>query len=220
MRKDDGMILGISGSGRKNGVTSDSVKAVLEVSGLEYEFISLSGKKIGGCISCVQCASDNICKVKDDWIEIGDKMLKADAIVFGAPNYYGMINALGHACMERTYSFRHQERFSLAGKLGVIVSTSYDGDNAVQSYIEKMMLQNKMVIVESVFARGYSQCYTCGFGHDCAVGKVVRQHGFLDRIEEEHLPPCFGKQEDAKKQTYKAGKILGSILKNRRKQTG
>ncbi|MTI81229.1 MAG: flavodoxin family protein [Firmicutes bacterium] len=210
------MILGISGSGRKNGITCDAVKAVLEASGLEYEFISLSGKKIGGCISCLQCASDNVCKIKDDWLTIGDKMLKADAIVFGAPNYYGMINALGHACMERTYSFRHQARFGLAGKLGVIVSTSYKGDNVVQSYIEKMMFENKMVVVDSVIVRGYSQCYSCGFGHHCGVGKVVRDHGFLEKIEDKHLPLCFEDQDDSKQQTYKVGKILGSILKNRR----
>jgi multimeric flavodoxin WrbA len=210
------VIFGISGSGRKNGVTNDAVKCVLDASGLEYEFISLSGKKISGCIGCVQCASDNVCKVKDNWLDIGDKMLKADAIVFGAPNYFGMINALGHACLERTFSFRHQERFNLAGKLVVIVSTSYQGDNDVHSYIEKMMLQNKMVIIASVIVQGYSQCYTCGFGHNCGVGKVVRDHGFLEKIEDTHLPPCFEKQDDARQQAYKAGKILGSILKNRR----
>lgn len=210
------MILGISASGRKNKTTSDAVKAVLEAAGVEYEFVSLAGKKINGCVGCVQCASDNVCKVKDDWIEIGDKMLKADAIVFGAPNYYGVINALGHACLERTYSFRHRESFSLAGKLGIIVSTSYERDNSVQSYIKNMMLKNKMAIIDSVFVGGYSQCYTCGFGADCAVGKVVREHGFLEKIEEEHLPLCFERQKDAKYQAYKAGKTLGSILKNRK----
>ena len=209
------MILGISASGRKNGVTSDAVEAVLKASGLEYEFVSLSGKKIGGCIGCVQCASDNTCKVKDDWTAIAGKMLKAEAIVFGAPNYFGAINALGHACLERTFCFRHREIFNLAGKLGVIVSTSYQRDNAVQSYIEKIMQHNKMVVVDSVAVQGYAQCYVCGFGHDCAVGKVVRDHGFLTEIEEKHLPLCFEKQDDARLQAYKAGKVLGSILGNR-----
>ena len=32
------MILGISASGRSNGVTSEAVKAVLEATGLEYEY--------------------------------------------------------------------------------------------------------------------------------------------------------------------------------------
>ncbi|WP_242835897.1 hypothetical protein [Clostridium sp. DL-VIII] len=54
------MILGIS-SGRKNGVTSEAIKAILEATGLEYEYISLAGKRISGCIGCTLCASDNKC---------------------------------------------------------------------------------------------------------------------------------------------------------------
>ena len=210
------MILGISASGRRDGVTGEAVKAVLEASGLEYDFVSLAGKRIGGCIGCTRCAADNTCKVQDDWNEIGDKMLRADAIVFGAPNYFGRMNALGHAFWERTFCFRHREVFSLAGKLGVIVGIEYEGHNKVKPDIEDFMLRNKMVVVESVSAKGYSQCFTCGYGQDCSVGNVVRIHGFIEKIEDKHLPPHFNHQEEAKLQTYKAGKILGSILGGRK----
>jgi len=210
------MILGISASGRRDGVTGEAVKAVLEASGLEYDFVSLAGKRIGGCIGCTCCAADNTCKVQDDWNEIGDKMLRADAIVFGAPNYFGRMNALGHAFWERTFCFRHREVFSLAGKLGVIVGVEYEGHNKVKPDIEDFMLRNKMVVVESVAAKGYSQCFTCGYGQDCSVGNVVRIHGFIEKIEDKHLPPRFSHQEEAKLQTYKAGKILGSILGGRK----
>jgi multimeric flavodoxin WrbA len=205
------MILGIS-SGRKNGVTSDAVKAVLEASGLEYEFISLSGKTINGCLGCVECVFDNMCKIKDDWTEIAKKMLEAEAVVFGAPNYYGTINALGHACLERTFCFRHQGAFNLKGKLGIIVSTSYAQDDTVQTYIERMMHQNKMEVIDKVVAKGYSQCYSCGLGHKCKAGKVVYDHGLLEKIEDKHLPPCFEMQIDTKQQAYKAGRALGTML--------
>jgi multimeric flavodoxin WrbA len=158
------MILGISASGRKDGVTSEAVKSILEATGSEYEYISLAGKRINGCIGCTLCASDNKCKIQDDWNEIGEKMLKADAIVFGAPNYFGRMNALGHACWERTFCFRHREAFNLAGKLGVIVGVDYQNSNSIQAEIEKFMLSNKMAVVESLAAYGYSQCYTCGYG--------------------------------------------------------
>jgi multimeric flavodoxin WrbA len=142
-------------------------------------------------------------------------MLKADAIVFGAPNYFSKMNALGHACWERTFSFRHREIFNLAGKLGVIVSTGYEGEDYVKPQIEDFMLRNKMAVVESVRVEGYGQCYTCGYGHDCGVGRVVRVHGFLDKIEEKDFPPYFKQQAFAQHQAYKAGKILGSMLRNR-----
>ena len=209
------MILGISASGRSDGVTSETVKAVLKASGQEYEYVSLAGKRINGCTGCTACAADNTCKVQDDWNEIGEKMRKADAIVFGAPNYFGRMNALGHACWERAFCFRHREIFSLAGKLGVVVSVEYEGYNKVKPEIEDFMTRNKMVVVESVFAKGYSQCFTGGFGQDCSVGNVVRLHGFIETIEDKHIPPHFCHQEDAKLQAYKAGKTLGSILRGR-----
>jgi multimeric flavodoxin WrbA len=211
------MILGISASGRKDGVTSEAVRALLEATGVEYEYVTLAGKRIGGCIGCTLCASDNTCKVQDDWNAIGEKMLKADAIVFGAPNYFGRMNALGHACWERTFSFRHRELFNLAGKLGVIVSTDYEGSNFVKPEIEDFMLRNKIAIVESLQVQGYSQCYTCGYGQNCGVGNVVRKHGFLDEIKPEQLPPHFTEQSESLFHAARIGKILGSILKNRLK---
>lgn len=208
------MILGISASGRKDGITSKTVKAILEASNLEYEYISLSGKKINGCIGCTLCAADNQCKVKDDWNEIAEKMLMADAIVFGAPNYGGCINALGHACLERTFCFSHRGAFSLSGKLGIAVSTSYSGqgNDLVNMIIKKAMVFNKMSVIGSVSAHGYAQCYTCGFGHNCNVGHVVKKHGPLDKIEKKHLPPSFEEQEDTILQARSMGKLLMASL--------
>lgn len=210
------MILGISASGRKDGVTSEAVKAVLVATGLEYEYVSLAGKTINGCIGCALCAGDNKCKQQDDWNEIGYKMRQADAIVFGAPNYFNRMNALGHACWERTFSFRHREIFNLAGKLGVAIGVEYDGTEFVKQEIEDFMVRNKMAIVESVNVGAYGQCYTCGYGHDCGVGRVVRIHGALEKIEDKHFPPHFKEQEEAVCHTKKVGKILGSILKSRK----
>lgn len=206
------MILGINASGRPHGVTSEAVKAVLEATGQPYEYVSLAGKRFTGCIGCTLCAADNSCKVADDWLPIGAAMLRADAIVFGAPNYFGTINALGHACLERTFCFRHRDTYRLAGKLGVVVSTDYKGTDEVGAFIQNMMTRNKMAVIDTIFAKGFSQCYTCGFGHDCASGNVVKDHGFLDEILPEHLPSKFCDQPATAAQTYKVGRILGTIL--------
>ncbi len=61
-------ILGISGSPRNNEQSGvyHLVKTVLENTGCDYNLISLAGRQISGCIACLGCASDNICKINDD----------------------------------------------------------------------------------------------------------------------------------------------------------
>jgi multimeric flavodoxin WrbA len=91
------MILGISTSGRSiernelglllKGVTEELVSFILQKTGEPWEYITLSEKNIFGCQACLRCASDNSCKLKDDWAEIRDRMFEADALVFGAPVY-------------------------------------------------------------------------------------------------------------------------------------
>jgi multimeric flavodoxin WrbA len=193
------LILGISASGRsavKNdsgllvkGVTEELVKYVLEKSGEPHEFVSLAGKTIKGCMGCVRCAKDNICMLQDDWAPIRDKMLEADAIIFGAPNYYGIINALGHAFLERTFSLRHRERFPLAGKLNVIVASGSEEETPVEAYIKSVFRSNYMAEPIGVLCvSGVSQCYLCGYGQTCAAGSVVAKHGFVDSIRDYQIP--------------------------------
>jgi len=208
------MILGISASGREERVTENAVRAVLESSEEPYEFMSLAGRSVSGCRACLGCARDSFCHYEDDWLQIGTAMLEADAIVFGAPAYYGLINALGHAALERTFCFRHRERFRLAGKLGASVAVDR-GSDAVHAFIRQLMESNNMAVVGSVTAAGYSQCYTCGFGHECRVGGVVGAHGVLERIEDHHLPPRFDEQPEAVAAAEKLGGVLGSILRAR-----
>lgn len=119
-------ILGISAIGRNverneegfltKGVTEELVKNILKNSGEPFEYVSLKGKNIMGCQGCLACAGDTICVQNDDWAEIRDKMFEANAVVFGAPNYYGTINAVGHAFLERTFSLRHRNGFALFRK--------------------------------------------------------------------------------------------------------
>ncbi len=183
------MILAISGSPRRDRMIHTAMKEILKGCNEPYEIISLAGKKISGCIACTACASDNICKVRDDWNEIGDKMKEADIIIFGAPNYYAMPNALSHCCLERTFCFRHMGTFSLEGKLGVTVTTLPRGDiDPVKEVIDRFMLSNRMEVIGGMNVIGYSQCYTCGEGKNCLVGSVVGRHGVLEEIEPQHLP--------------------------------
>ena len=57
---------------------------------------------------------------------------------------------------------------------------------------------------------GVSQCYTCGYGKDCAAGSVVSRRGMLDDILPEHVPVI---PEEVFDQAYNIAHRLGNIVR-------
>ena len=56
--------------------------------GHEVEHISLKSKTIRFCIGCLACQKTQKCVLKDDAIEIAEKVKTADTLVFTTPIYY------------------------------------------------------------------------------------------------------------------------------------
>ncbi len=212
-RSFDMKILGISGSPRKEETSGvyKLVKTILENTGIEYDLVSLRGKKIGGCIACLGCAKDNICKVKDDMSELRDKIVNADAYVIGAPNYYSTLNALTHAFIERWFQFRHQEGDILWGKLGVAVGVGGMEGGFPADDIEKFFLYSFIETVAKVSGQGAASCYSCGYGETCEVGVPVMLYGKDVKITPEMIPDV-SQQPDVMANAAEAGKILGKRL--------
>ncbi len=206
-------ILGISGSSRKEDASGvyKLVKTVLENTGVEYELISLRGKKIGGCIACLGCAKDNICKVSDDMTELRDKIVNADAYVIGAPNYYSTLNAITHAFIERWFQFRHQEGDTLWGKLGVAVGVGGMDGSFPANEIEKFFMYSFIETVAKVSGQGAASCYSCGYGETCNVGVPIMLYGQGVKITPE-MTPDVTKQPDLMAKAAEAGKLLGKRL--------
>jgi multimeric flavodoxin WrbA len=208
--------IGISSSGRKTAYSKIIVKDILEESGVEYEMINLAMLNIRGCLGCLKCAGDNRCVQKDDFQGVIDKINEADVLVFGGGNYYGMLNAIGHAFWERTFALRHREVFPLAGKLGIAVGLDRNKDKKEATvFIEKMMLSNKMAVIATFTDSGHQQCYDCGCGHDCVVGNVYAHMGIVTaELAEANRPVEYG--VEAQKEAKAIGKMLGTILDARK----
>ena len=206
-------ILGIAGSTRKekrSGVYT-LVQTVLENTGCEYELISLKGKKISGCIACLGCVKDNICKVEDDLTELRVKVVEADAYVIGAPNYYSTLNAITHAFLERWFQFRHQEGDTLWGKLGVAVGVGGTSGQFPADEIEKFFAYNFIETVAKVTGQGTASCFSCGYGETCKVGVPYMLYGEGVKITEEMIPNVT-KQPEVMKAAVDSGKLLGQRL--------
>ena len=208
-------ILGISGSPRKNDRSGvyKLVQTVLDHTGIDYDLVSLKGKNISGCIACLGCVKDNVCKVEDDLAPLRDKIVEADAFVIGAPNYYSGINATTHALLERWFQFRHQEGNTLWGKLAVAVGVGGTAGQFPADEIEKFLLYNFIETVAKVTGQGAASCYSCGYGETCKVGIPSMLHGQGVKITEDMIPDV-SKQPETMASAADAGKLLGQRLRD------
>lgn len=66
-------------------ILTEQLIAGAKDAGHEVAHISLKGKKIGFCIGCLACQKTQQCVLKDDAIEIAEKVKNADTLVFATP---------------------------------------------------------------------------------------------------------------------------------------
>ncbi len=59
-----------------------------EEAGHDVETVSLKGKTINFCKGCLACQKTQKCVIKDDAIEIAEKVKEAETLVFVSPIYY------------------------------------------------------------------------------------------------------------------------------------
>ncbi|MFA7231951.1 MAG: flavodoxin family protein [Victivallaceae bacterium] len=206
-------VLGVSCSPRRNHSTDLLVRETLAgVTGAETEFVSLAGLTIGGCIACLGCVKDNVCKVKDDMQGLRQKIVEADAYVIGAPNYYSMINGLGHCFLERFYQFRHLGGDGVSGKLGIAIAVGSRSGNPVIENIKTFFKYNQIECVGDVSAQGAASCFSCGCGEDCKVGAIHMSFGAGTKITPE-ITPDLSKQPDKMEKARQLGYELSARLK-------
>lgn len=98
-------VLGICGSPR-NGNSKFLLEEALDSAKLsseevEVDYLSIRGKKIGGCVMCQACEKDGKCILKDDYDEFLQKWIKADVILYSVPVYHMGMPAQLKAFLDR-----------------------------------------------------------------------------------------------------------------------
>lgn len=100
-------VLLINGSPRKNGNTSVAmaeIAARLSRHGIGSETLWIGNKAVRGCIACGKCKenADNRCVFGDDITNtVIEKMAACDAVIIGAPVYWGQPAAQALALQQR-----------------------------------------------------------------------------------------------------------------------
>ncbi len=98
------------GSAKKKGNTATVlgwVEEELESLGHEVGRIYLNNKSIKGCLGCAKCREtpDEIaCVQKDDAIDIMERMISSDVVLFASPIYFWGFSAQIKALIDRGYS--------------------------------------------------------------------------------------------------------------------
>ena len=101
----------------RNGGNSDTLAEELirgaKDAGNNVKKISLEGKTIGFCKGCLVCQKTQECVIKDDAVNIAQKVKDADTIVFATPIYYYEMSGQMKTLLDRLnplfpsdYSFR------------------------------------------------------------------------------------------------------------------
>ena len=67
---------------------AEKVAAGAKNAGHDVERIGLKGKEIKFCVGCFACQKTQKCVLKDDAVEIAEKVKNADTLVFVTPIYY------------------------------------------------------------------------------------------------------------------------------------
>ncbi len=204
-------ILGISGSPVKNSNTDRLVNAVLDASGLESEFVKLSGINVRPCLACKKCVPDNICKTDDDFPGLAEKLKNTNAIVIGAYIPYGQIDGFTKALLERLWSLRHVNNL-LKGKLCATIVTGLMPD-AIQSVNLNLATElrdfERMEITGQISVQGNLPCLTCGRGDDCQMSAVELMYGQGARTLDVDCSRAED-QEEVWQSAHRIGRLIGS----------
>jgi len=119
-------ILGINSSPNgKRSQTRRLVQAVLDGAaekGALTEYVDLRKLKIEYCIGCRKCFATGKCVFDDDYAALFEKMLAADGMVWGSPNYSFCVNAPMKALIDRMADVIHCQYFD--GKYCAAVCTA------------------------------------------------------------------------------------------------
>ncbi len=145
-------ILGICASPRgSKSTTLRLVQALLngaKEAGAEVELVDVCDLDIKFCNACQACFKTGVCVHKDDFQGLYDKILAADGLVWGAPNYFRSVTAQMKTIIDRMADAVHCQL--LSGKYCASVASGGSNYDQVTTYLDGLMITFGAFVTGSV----------------------------------------------------------------------
>ena len=205
-------LLGICGSPRKNMSSQFMLEMALEAARdfdtdlVETELYAFSGKTFQPCDSCHQCEELGFCWIADDdFAELRDKWLDADAVIYSVPVYHmgvpsqfkSFIDRLGHSVQE---SFNDRA----LKVMGFLTSGSgfASGQESVMVFLNNHAVMEGCIPIGGLWPVGY-----IGVGARAPYPKTMREN-YAE--QDEHTIEAIAAARKLSKQIVLVAKILKS----------
>ncbi|MFC1860764.1 flavodoxin family protein [Chloroflexota bacterium] len=154
--------------------TDRMVKAIMERSGYESEFVKLTALDYSACKGCVWlCAEPEVCRLEDDLLSHYQKVKEADAVVLGSPVHFSTVSATMLAFISRLWGFRHLN-FAIKDKpfvLALCGSGANDWQETAEENFHRALRSFRVRILDVVsYSSRVPPCYRCGRHKECLIG--------------------------------------------------
>ncbi len=212
MMKIIGFSAGVIG---QNSNVDRMVKAIMETTDHETEFVKLTDLDFSACKGCVQlCADPEVCKLDDALLPYIQKVKEADGIVLGSPVHFDTISATMIAFISRLWGFRHVN-FSLKKKHFILVVSSGHEPHSAPEDFKKALEPFRVKTLASVqFCSNIPPCFKCGRHTECRIGGAYHWMG-PKSLDLKIVPELFTKWENCPEtvaDVRKAGNILNNAV--------
>ena len=190
-------VIGFSSGGAGHNCNADRmVRAILEKSGHETEFVKLTDLKYSACKGCVElCAGPRVCRLEDELLPYYQKIKEAGAVVLGSPVYFRSINATMGSFIERFFGYRHVKT-AIEDKPFVTVVVGHTRVDEGTAEFLKALRPFRVSILDTVTYRSVVHpCYRCGHHSECHLGGLYRRLGEA-ALSLEITPDLFRRWED------------------------
>jgi len=176
------------GSPRKNGNSEAAAQLVVErlstTLDTEVEYVRLASQTISPCIACGGCEKTGMCVVKDDMINLYEKIDAADLIFLAGPTYF-----YGLSAQLKSFIDRIQARWSRK----YLLKTPFRKDDTRKGYLicsaatqGKKLFDGSILVVKSFF-----DAIDVSYGGELLIRGVDDRGAFNDSAEKVVLARAF-----------------------------